>query len=46
MSALDDLVANWKGQQPKDEVRDEVGDDVFNDRRDDVMSDEKDDGAQ
>jgi len=46
MSALDDLVGNWKGQQPKDEVRDEVGDDVFNDRRDDVMSDEKDDGAQ
>ncbi|XP_027941274.1 uncharacterized protein LOC114195079 [Vigna unguiculata] len=46
MSALDDLVANWKGQQPKDEVRDEVGDDVFNDPRDDVMSDEKDDGAQ
>ncbi|XP_027941009.1 uncharacterized protein LOC114194798 [Vigna unguiculata] len=46
MSALDELVANWKGQQPKDEVRDEVGDDVFNDPRAGVMSDEKDDGAQ
>jgi len=46
MSALDDLVAKWKGQQSKDEFRDEVGDDVFNDPRDDVMSDEKDDDAQ
>jgi len=46
MSALDELVANWKGQQPKDEVRDEVGDDVFIDPHAHVMSDEKDDGAQ
>jgi len=46
MSALDELVANWKGQQPKDEVRDEVGDDVFIDPRASVMSVEKDDGVQ
>ncbi|QCE10550.1 hypothetical protein DEO72_LG10g1780 [Vigna unguiculata] len=46
MSALDELVANWKGQQPKDEVRDEVGNDVFIDPRASVMSVEKDDGAQ
>ncbi|XP_027932997.1 uncharacterized protein LOC114188629 [Vigna unguiculata] len=46
MSALDELVANWKGQQQKDEVRDEVGDDVFIDPRASVMTDEKDDGAQ
>ena len=56
MSVLDDLVAKWKGERPKDEVPDEVGDDVFDDDDmvneqsieppDDVMGVEKDDDAQ
>jgi len=56
MSALDDLVAKWKGERPKDEVPDEVGDDIFDnddmvneqsvEPPDDVTGVEKDDDAQ